>query len=204
MLLLALCAGVANQQINVIDDVTLFLTYIVGTGTSISATGQVTGFNFVEDLYSQPARLMPIFGQMWPVARVVANAVQMNYTVGYASPVLVTTENASLTLGGSATFLPANVGQPISIPWAGRSGGTLNTIIASVADGVASIRDLPQSSSAGTALLVNYGTPQHWELVRTAIKFLVNAWFVERMPSFDAAQRDCVKAILGPARDMRY
>ncbi|WP_420239256.1 hypothetical protein ACOBR2_06665 [Telmatobacter bradus] len=31
----------------------------------------------IQDLDSQPARLMPLFGSMWPVARVVANAVQV-------------------------------------------------------------------------------------------------------------------------------
>jgi hypothetical protein len=202
--LLALCAGVANQQITVVDDVTLTLIYIVGTGSSISGTGTVTGFNFVEDLLSQPARLMPIFGQTWPVARVVANAVQMNYSVGYASPVAVSTVAASPVLGGAYTFTALNIGQPISIPWAGKFGGTLNTIVQSVSGGVASVRDVPMSSSAGLALLVNYGSPQHWELAKTAIKFLVNQWFVYRVPSFDAKVREAVRCILGPVLDKRY
>jgi hypothetical protein len=202
--LLELCAGVANQQINVIDTVTLTLTYIQGTGTSISGTGTVTGFNFVEDLLSQPARLMPIFGQAWPCARIIANAVQMNYTLGYASPVAITTTAASNVLGGAYTFTAANIGQPISIPWAGKFGGTLNTIVQSVSSGVATVRDVPFSSSAGLALLVNYGSPQHWELIKTAIKFLVNQWFVYRVPSFDVKVRESVRCILGPALDKRY
>ncbi len=39
--------------------------------------------NYVQDLDSQPARLMPLFGAMWPVARVVANAVTVDYLTGY-------------------------------------------------------------------------------------------------------------------------
>jgi hypothetical protein len=203
--LIALCSGVANQQINVLDDVTLLLPYVTGTGSSITATGQVTGFNFVEDLESQPARLMPIFGQMWPVARVIANAVQINFTLGYASPVQVTTSANSATLG-TATFTAVNIGQPISIPGAGPGGATLNTIIQSVSGGVGTMRDVATTAIAqpSTALLVNYGSPQHWELAKTAIKFLVNSWFVNRLPSYDSATRDCVKAILGPVMDYRY
>jgi hypothetical protein len=41
------------------------------------------GTNYVADLSSQPARLTPPFGQMWPVAQVVVNAVQIDYVVGY-------------------------------------------------------------------------------------------------------------------------
>ncbi len=58
-----------------------------------NANGVVTMLNpatdYVEDLQSNPARLTPPFGAMWPVARVVLNAVQVDYTVGYANPILV-------------------------------------------------------------------------------------------------------------------
>jgi hypothetical protein len=160
-------------------------------------------WNFVLDLQSQPARLTPLFGQMWPVARVVVNAVQVNYKVGYATPMAVTTTSGADALTGGS-FTQSNVGQPISIPGAGVLGGCLNTVIASVDDsGAASMRDPALTGGAATALLVTNGTPGHWELLKLAIKVLVNAWYVNRMPSFDAKARDCVKAILGPAMDLR-
>lgn len=53
------------------------------------ANGDVTqmtaGTNYIADFSSQPARLTPPFGQMWPVARVVVNAVQVDYVSGYGA-----------------------------------------------------------------------------------------------------------------------
>ena len=42
-----------------------------------------------EDLSSQPARLTPPFGQMWPVARVITNAVQVDYATGYGGNITI-------------------------------------------------------------------------------------------------------------------
>lgn len=177
-----------------------------------SPTVMVAGTDFLVDLDSQPARLMPPFGAMWPVARVTANAVQVDYVLGYAAPVA-----ASMTLGSALigtgspagfVFTAANVGQLISIPGAGAAGGTLNTVILSVnGSGVATARDKAVTAvdvASTTALLVDHGNPGHWELVKQAIKVLVNKWFIEGLPTFDAKTRDAVKAILGPAMDLRF
>jgi hypothetical protein len=196
--------GQAQQPITIIDGSNFTLNGTVGTGSGISATGAITGTNFIEDLLSQPARLTPIFGQMWPVARVVVNAIQIDYQVGYATPITVTTTVGSTVLSGY-TFTAANIGQPISIPGAGSNIGCLNSVIVSVLGGVATLRDQAQGGvTAATALLVNYGNPYHWELIKTAIKVLVNAWFVNRLPVYDAKQRDAIKALLGPAMDLRF
>jgi hypothetical protein len=181
--------------------------------TYINASGDVTDmmngqpntpadWNFVLDTASQPARIMPLFGQMWPVAMVIANALKLQYTVGYASPVAVSTTSGSNVLG-TATFTSANVGQPISIPGAGRNFTSLNTIIQSVSGSVATLGDTPTTTGTATALLVDNGNPAHWELLKTAVKVLVNAWFVNRLPSFDAAARDAVTALLVPVMDKR-
>jgi len=171
------------------------------------ANGNVTSMittpaSFVQDLQSQPARLTPLFGQMWPVARVVVNAVEVDYTVGYATPIAIANTAGVIT----GTFSGVAVGQPISIPDAGLNFGCLNTVIASVASdgGSITLRDapLPDFQSA-TALVVNYGTPGHWETLKLAIKFLVNCWYVNRIPSFDQKTRDAVKAVLGPVLDRR-
>jgi len=196
-----------SQVVTVVDPVTLQFNGSLGTGSGIAGGGTVTGLNFILDLQSQPARLTPVFGQMWPVARVVVNAVQITYQVGMATPIGISCASGSAALGGYVSFTAANVGQPISIPGAGPNGGCLNTIIASVSAGVASLRDLPQASrnapgsGAPNALLVNYGSPANWETVKTAIKFWVNASFVNRTPTgqqLDAMKRT-VRSILGPA-----
>lgn len=201
--LVTLCGGVASQQVTVLDPSTFVLTFIQGTGTTITGTGSIVGYNFVLDTLTQPARLMPVFGSMFPVSRIVSNAIQIVFNVGYASPVAVSLTAGSGTVG-TASFTSANVGQPISVPGAGVNGGCLNTVVNSVAGSVATLRDLPSTSVSTTALLVNYGSPQHWELAKTAIKFLVNSWFVERLPNFNADTSACVARVLGPVMDKRY
>lgn len=169
----------------------------------MNGSSNPSDWNFVLDTQSQPARVMPIFGEMWPVAQVIANALTLTYTMGYASTVRVSTTANSATLG-TATFTSANIGQPLSIPGAGAYGTTLNTVIQSVASGVGTVRDIPQTAITETALLVNHGIPSHWELLKTGIKVLVNAWFVNRLPSYDAAARDAVRALLMPVCDKRF
>jgi hypothetical protein len=199
--------GQPSQVITVLDPVTLQFNGSLGTGSGIAGGGTITGLNFILDLQSQPARLTPVFGQMWPVSRVVVNSVQIAIQVGFATPIAISSTAYTAALGGYTSFTAANVGRPISIPGAGVNGGCLNTIIASVSGGVGSLRDLPQNSlivpdgGAPNALLVNYGAPANWDTVKTAIKLLVNFWFVNRIPT--AAQTDslkkAVRAQLGPA-----
>lgn len=172
------------------------------------STTMAAGVDFIADLASQPARLTPMFGKMWPVARVQVNAVNIDHTVGYATPVAGSmAQNAKVFVQASPPsflFTSANVGQPISVPGAGPNFGALNTIVASVSGGVPTLRDgAACPATATTALLVNYGNPGHWPLIQQAIKVLVNSWFVNRMPSYDAKTRDCICGVLGPVRDMR-
>jgi hypothetical protein len=51
--------------------------------TNGGASVLTEGTDYFADLLSQPARLTPPFGSMWPVARIVPNAVQVDYTCGY-------------------------------------------------------------------------------------------------------------------------
>jgi hypothetical protein len=176
-----------------------------------NANGDVTSMitspaSFLQDLQSQPARLTPIFGQMWPVARVVVNAIQIDFTVGYAGPMSVTTTANSAALSGG-TFTEANIGQPISIPGAGSNGRCLNSVVQSVAAGIASVRDVPALAvTNATALLVDYGLPGHWELIKLAIKLLVNDWFIHRLPNMDpkASAARAAALLLTPVKDARY
>ena len=207
--LLVVFGGQASQAMTVVDPYTLIPTGILGTGTTISATGTLTGYNYVQDIQSNPARLSPIFGQMWPVARVQMNAVQVGYTVGYAVPITVTTTANTATITSPYTFQSTDVGCPISIPEAGQTSvwgsATLNTIVQSVSGGVATLRDTPATAvSSQVSLLVNNPNcqPSHWELIRAAIKFYVNEKYEGRLP--DAVIFSTIQDLLGPVRDKRF
>ena len=204
--LIAVLGGQSSQVVTVIDQYTLQFNGSLGNGVPIAGGGTITGFNFVQDLVSNPARLTPIFGQMWPVARVTVNAVQINYTVGYATPISVTTQSETnqSQIDSPYPFTSANIGQPISIPGASSNGGCLNTIIQSISSGSAVLRDQPmQKVDSTAALLVTNGQPSDWESVKLGIKFLVNAWFVNRVPAETKELKNTLIGIVGHARDMR-
>jgi hypothetical protein len=62
-----------------VQEITTF-SYLNANG---STTTMTAGTDYIADLDSQPARLTPPFGQVWPVARVQINAVKVDYKVGY-------------------------------------------------------------------------------------------------------------------------
>jgi hypothetical protein len=193
------------------SDVTLNGTF--GTGVGIAPGGTITGYNYVQDVFSNPARVMPIFGQMWPVARIVSNAVQLDYTCGFAQSIQVTTgggspPNPSQITAQGYSFQATDLGRPISIQGAGINAATLNTIIATVnTDGTAIVRDPPQTAvtSPATTLLVNapYGNPNHWAAIRLGIKMLTERWYELRIPD-ECEVPLAVKSVLYPIRDLRF
>lgn len=182
-----------------------------------NANGQVTaltqGNDYIADLLSNPARLTPPFGQMWPVARVVVNAVAVTFTAGYAQPVAVSLGSPldySQIQSFSYQFQATDVGRPISIPGGGPNGGTLNTVIARVPsppDGTATLRDSIAEGAVlnnVTALLVNApsGQPRHWSLIKSALKILVARWYELRVAD-DTEVPAAAKNLLMPVRDLR-
>lgn len=60
--------------------------YLNANGTTTTMT---SGTDYTQDLSSQPARLTPPFGSMWPVARVVPNAVEVDFVCGYGDAIAV-------------------------------------------------------------------------------------------------------------------
>lgn len=158
--------------------------------------------DYIQDLASQPARLMPLFGQMWPVARVVANAVQVDYVVGYGGQITCSIADAAavLTAVSGYTFTQNDVGSPISIPGAAGTDGALNTTIESVDDnGNATLAANAAVTVAGVASYLGKPVP---EMIKVAIKFLVAHWNENRVPDDSDIPR-AVKAILTPYRDLR-
>jgi Phage gp6-like head-tail connector protein len=182
-----------------------------------NANGQVAsmsaGTDYIVDVLSNPARLTPPFGQIWPVARVVVNAIEIDYTVGYANPVVLSTAGSppNLTQVSAAAYIfqASDVGRPISIPAAGSAGGTLNTVIKAISSppsGVATLRDAASTPvSAVTALLVNNpnAQPFHWYLFKDAIKMCVARWYEIRIADVAEIPKAAVRLLM-PARDLRF
>jgi len=160
----------------------------------------VAGTNYFEDVQSQPARLTPPFGQMWPVARVIANAINVDYIVGFGGPVTVATTASSAVLGGSAIFYPEDVGRGISIPGAGVSGAALVTTVSSVTNGVATLAAPAQATIGSASAWLGQQPP---DLVKIALMLLVSRWYENRIPD-DTNIPMAVKSLLGPYRDLRF
>lgn len=177
----------------------------------LNANGSTTVMNpatdYVTDVLSNPARLTPPFGQMWPVARVVVNAVQVDYIVGYAKPILVSSTGNSRQISANYAFLPTDIGRPITIRGAAASGYDLTTIITGISSPPgATIRDpVTTPVTNADALLVNNpgGQPAHWSLVRSAIKTIAYRWCELRLPDEGCAAVNAARALLGPMRDLR-
>lgn len=164
----------------------------------------VAGTDFIQDLDSQPARLMPLFGEMWPVARVVSNAVQVDYQTGYYGAIGVAMTGGSALVSSSFQFLPRDVGSAISIPAAVAPAGSnpataLNTTIASVDDsGVATLAAAATASTG--AQVTNFGVLP--SSVQAAMLILLSHLYENRNPG-DADVPFAVKALLYPYRDLR-
>lgn len=179
-----------------------------------NGNGDVTVMNpstdFLQDLQSNPARLTPPFGQMWPVARVVLNAVELDFEVGYAQPIILSTAGSPPEFteveAANYDFEQSDIGRPILIPGAGPNGGTLNTVVTALPFGDvhgAAIRDAMTVPVYGvTALLVNLqnGNPAFWEPARTAIKLETDGLFNGDPKGYKNA---AARRVLGLARDLR-
>lgn len=179
-----------------------------------NANGVLTVMNpstdFIQDLLSNPARLTPPFGAMWPVARVVLNAVEIDFQIGYARPITVSVGGSPPSMdeieASDYTFAPGDVGRPIAIPGAGPNGGTLNTVIAGIdspPDSSAYLRDVMSTGiQSETALLANLqnGNPSFWESARTAIKLYTDVLF-NGDPK--GQKEKAARNVMSPARDLR-
>jgi hypothetical protein len=166
----------------------------------------VEAVSYNADLDSQPARLTPPFGNMWPVARVVPNAVQVDYVTGSQGPITVSLTAGSAAVTSNFTFLPRDVGTVLTIPGAGPAvggqPGPLTTSIAAVdGNGDATLAVAASASVANTSVWFD-GMPQ-MRMIKNAIKALAHYWYENKIP--DTAQiPDGVKAMLSPFRDLRF
>ena len=157
--------------------------------------------DYIQDLASQPARLMPNFGNMWPVARVVANAVQVDYLTGYGGNVPVTMTAGSAAITSSFTFYPSMVGLALTVPGAGPSAAALTTTIASV-DGSGNATAEDDAATAVTKAIAYLGEPVP-DAVQIAIMRLALYYYENRNYAPDADFLKSVKGQLAPYRDLR-
>jgi hypothetical protein len=165
------------------------------TVTDVTPTTQ-----YVADLDSQPARLMPPFGRFWPVAQVIGNAVRVDFITGYGADIVVGVTASSAVLAGY-TFVAEDVGSTITIQGAGAAGTALTTVIASVDN--AGVGTLAVAASTTVAFAAAYlGKPVPAQIL-LAIKMLVNRWYELRLPD-DASVPNVVTMLLGSYRDLRF
>lgn len=117
-----------------------FFQYIDVSGTPQTLTldtsygtnpGEEYGYQLDPGSETQLARLNPPFARPWPPTRMVPSNVLVQFKAGYGGPISVSMAANSGVLNGP-TWNPGDVGQSISIPGAGASGATLETVLASV------------------------------------------------------------------------
>lgn len=163
------------------------------------------GTDFIQDLDGQPARLMPLFGTMWPVARVVSNAVQVDYVTGSIGSITVATTQGQPQIVSSFRFLPRDVGAILTIPGAGalvnnEAGPLVASIIAVDVDGNATLSTNAVETVSGAVVWFD-GMPT-LRMAKLAIKALVNYWLENKIADTDVIPEG-IKSMLRPFRDLR-
>jgi len=149
------------------------------------------------DPYNEPARVRPVYGQIWPVTRFQLNAVQVSWTSGYLVPFTAATPS-TLTISG---YTP-QAGEL----WAlSNSGGALPAGLAAntpyyVVNPSGSTCQLSLSAGGAAVTFSDTGTGQHFlgqlsEQVRAAMKLLVSHWYTNREAAQMPALPDPSKAI---------
>lgn len=156
---------------------------------------------YAKDLSSQPARLTPPFGQMWPVARVIPNAVQIDYVTGYGGQVsgIGMVINTKVITG--ATFQQDYMGLALCVKGAGTGGAVLNTTIAAVdVNGNATTADAAVATVTGADAWLGDPIPTD---IQVAIMRLAAYYDINRNLSPDEKFINSVKRMLAPFRDLR-
>lgn len=165
----------------------------------------VAGTDFIQDLDGQPARLMPLFGTMWPVARVVSNSVQVDYVTGSQGPITLSLEAASVNPTSTFQFLPRDVGTILTIPGAGpQVGGKATPLVAAIeaVDVNGNVTIATASTGAVTSASVWFDGMPTLRMAKLAIKALANYWYENKIADTDVIPEG-IKAMLRPFRDLR-
>lgn len=182
-----------------VQQIVLFQYQDENGDTQVMTTGTGQG-NYIADLQSQPARLTPPFGLMWPVARVIPNAVQVDYVTGYGANITVGMTANSATITGYA-FQSTDVGRALSVPGAGAAGATLATTIQAVdGQGNGTAANNAVETVANAAAYLGEPIPL---AIQVAIMRLALYYYENRNYSPDKDFLKSIKGELSPYRDLR-
>lgn len=156
------------------------ITYVDTDGTT--QTLATSGYQV--DAESEPARIVPAYGESWPTTRAQLNAVSITYTAGYAAPFTVAVDTNVLTVT-ARTYTDGDVVR------LSNSGGELPTGLSANTDYY--VRDVSGNTfklaetSGGTAIDVtaNSGSGTHFVGVipakaKQAMKLLIGHWWENR------------------------
>jgi hypothetical protein len=120
--------------------------------TGMPPTGQFWGYQIDPGGPVSIARLTPPYAVPWPPLRRIPNNVILQWTSGYGQFITIGIAAESAVITG-ASFLPTDVGSPITIPGAGAAGASLVTAIESVDDeGNATLATAASTAVAGYSL----------------------------------------------------
>lgn len=182
------------------------LTYISTDNTPVVMTESV---DYWVDKISNPARVSPTYGKFWPISRIQANAVYIDWTAGWGGPIVVSMTQGSAVLDG-AKFYQSDVGKAITITGAGTGAGSpvvyadLVTSISSVdASGVATLADAAITAVSDVGIYWGDPVPRS---ICSAIMALFSAWYNNREAMTENTLTELpigVSRLLSPYRDIR-
>ncbi|QKE40358.1 MAG: phage head-tail connector protein [Ferrovum myxofaciens] len=76
--------------------------------------------NYTVDLTSEPCRITPVFGQIWPIPMPQIGAVEVDFSAGYAEPFVADAANGTLSIQGpwfpTQPFVLSNSGGALPSP----------------------------------------------------------------------------------------
>jgi hypothetical protein len=133
---------------------------------------------------TQATRLCHPWARPWPPARLVSNAISIQFRCGFGGPITVSMTNGSalLTVANGVTFNPddaplmvGDTGLAISIPGAGAGGTVLNTAIASV-DG-SGRATLATAAAVAVSNVIAWAGDAIPAVITTAIKLTVEEFY---------------------------
>ena len=142
--------------------------------------------DYVVDYSSEPCRITPVFGKIWPIPMPQIAACSVDFIAGYAAPIVASTASNTITIQGAWETL--SVGDPVRFS---TSGGVLPAPLATFTDyfiqSVVSPGVYTLSATQGGALLpiTNAGAGSNFigvvpEGIKSWMKIRINTLYEQR------------------------
>ncbi len=98
--------------------------------TDMNSNAQVmASTDYAIDYTSEPCRITPIFGRIWPITLPQIGAAEIDFVAGYAAPIVANTSTGTIAVQGA--WAPSAVGDVIRLS---NSGGALPTPLQPLTD----------------------------------------------------------------------